>query len=80
MQESKVAPPQHSTRPVTRLVQVLAGGNHVLHRHARGHQALVRIAEYEFGDVNLLWHKNSDFRLPAHLLFQLKREGGQRMV
>src|SRR4051812_26743563 len=46
-------------RPISSIVQVFAGWNHVFHGHARGHQALVGIAENDVGDLNDLRHAAS---------------------
>ena len=43
-------------RPVARLVDIGASGNHVFHGHPRRHQALVGVAENEFGNINFLRH------------------------
>ena len=38
-------------RPIARLVDVLAGRNHVFHRHPRSQQALVAVPKYKFSDI-----------------------------
>ena len=43
-------------RPVARLVEIRAGGNHVFHSHPRRHQALVGVAKDEFSHINCLRH------------------------
>jgi len=43
-------------RPVACLVEIRASGNHVFHCHARRHQALVGIAQDEFGYIDYLRH------------------------
>ena len=45
-------------RPESGAVEVLARGHHVFERHARGHEALVGIAENQLGEVDgLLGHE-----------------------
>jgi hypothetical protein len=52
--EGGAAPAFH--RPVAGLVDVLAGGQHVLQRHAGGQQALVGIPQGQLGDLDGLGH------------------------
>ena len=60
--ERRASPTLH--RPVPRLVDIRAGGNHVFHSHPRRHQALVGVAKDEFGYINCLRHIGFRF-LPA---------------
>ena len=46
-------------RPVAGIVDVLAGRDHVIHRHAGSEQTLMSISEGKFGDFNQAGHSRT---------------------
>ena len=45
-----------ANNPISGLVDVIASRDHILHRHAGGHQTLMGVAQDEFGHIDFFGH------------------------
>src|SRR5690606_28950317 len=67
-------------RPVAGTVDVFAGGDHVFQGHAGGKQALVGVAQGEFGDVDDAGHVGSLYTGTAPAFVRPVSKGAWKFV